>query len=73
MAFLSLNRSAHGAIPTLFDNLSPAGVLARLRDLLRAWSLKRRTRLELEMLSDRELADVGLTRAQIGKVVRELP
>ncbi|WP_225972829.1 DUF1127 domain-containing protein [Paracoccus jeotgali] len=44
-------------------------LLARIGDTLRDWALRRETRLQLERLSDRELTDIGLCRADIDGVV----
>ncbi|MDO5641016.1 MAG: DUF1127 domain-containing protein [Paracoccus sp. (in: a-proteobacteria)] len=45
------------------------GFFARLTETLRVWALRRETRAELERLSERELADIGLSRADISDVV----
>ncbi len=37
---------------------------------LSEWSRRRREAAELNALTDRELADIGLTRGEIGRVVR---
>ncbi|GAB4532059.1 MAG: hypothetical protein Tsb0019_33750 [Roseibium sp.] len=39
-----------------------ASILTRLREQLRIWRLRRRTRLHLLHLSDHQLEDLGLTR-----------
>lgn len=72
MAFFSLNRSAHVAMPTVFNGLSLHGLLTQFIAALRLWNDKRVTRSELDMLSDRELADIGLTRSEITRVVENL-
>ena len=45
------------------------GVFARVTESVRNWFLRMETRAELERLSDRELTDIGLTRADIDAVV----
>jgi uncharacterized protein YjiS (DUF1127 family) len=45
-------------------------ILARAAQALSAWSRRRRAAAELKALTDRELADLGLTRGDIGNVVR---
>jgi uncharacterized protein YjiS (DUF1127 family) len=42
--------------------------LARLGDMLFGWVERARIRAELDSLSDRELADIGLSRGDIGRV-----
>ena len=72
MAFFSLNRSAHQAMPSIFNGVSAGGILANLSTAFRVWNDKRVTRTELEMLSDRELADIGLSRGGIERLVENL-
>jgi uncharacterized protein YjiS (DUF1127 family) len=72
MAFFSLNRSANVAMPTVFNGFGAGNLLARLSAALRVWNDKRTTRAELDMLSDRELADIGLTRSDIARVIDDL-
>lgn len=48
-----------------------AAPLARLARWLRARALAARTRLELERMTDRELADIGLMRCDIARIARE--
>jgi len=43
--------------------------LARLGDALFGWVQRARLRAELAALSDRDLADIGLTRGEIGRAV----
>lgn len=43
--------------------------LRRAADALFGWSARARVRHELMALTDRELADIGLTRGDIGRVV----
>ena len=45
------------------------GVFARVTEAVRNWFLRMETRAQLERLSDRELTDIGLTRADIDAVV----
>lgn len=45
------------------------GAFSRALDGLRNWMAKTRTRAELERLSERELYDIGLMRADIDDVV----
>lgn len=49
----------------------PRGLLAGLRRALVERRLVRRTRDELAALSDRDLADLGIRRGDIGRVARE--
>lgn len=72
MAFFTLNRSAHQAMPAIFNGLSAGSIFANLSSAFRVWNDKRVTRSELEMLSDRELADIGLTRGGIERLVEDL-
>jgi len=72
MAFFSLNRSAHQAAPTMFNGLTTGNFFAQMASNLRLWNEKRMTRSELDMLSDRELGDIGLSRSEIGRVVDDL-
>ena len=46
------------------------GVFSRVIKALVAWNDRRATRNALAKLSDRELDDIGLTRGDIGRVVR---
>jgi len=43
--------------------------LARAFQAVSEWSQRRRMAAELGALSDRELADIGLTRGEIGNIV----
>lgn len=45
------------------------GFFARVTEAVRNWFLRMETRAQLESLSDRELNDIGLTRADIDAVV----
>ena len=47
------------------------GPLARIAEALRSWQHRRETRAELERLSERELDDIGLCRADIDAVVSQ--
>ena len=52
---------------------SRTGLMLSLAHAFRAmseWSQRRRMAAELNALSDRELADIGLTRGDIGNIVR---
>ena len=56
---------------TLKDNAAPfAGLIARIRNAISAYLAFAETRNELEALNDRELADVGIARGNIGAVAR---
>ncbi|MFV0293758.1 MAG: DUF1127 domain-containing protein [Paracoccus sp. (in: a-proteobacteria)] len=44
--------------------------LARFADTIAAWLHQRDTRAQLERLSERELTDIGLCRADIDDVVK---
>lgn len=46
-------------------------VVSRVASALIGWNERRVTRNALSRLSDRELEDIGLTRADIPKVVRK--
>ncbi|MFT4015188.1 MAG: DUF1127 domain-containing protein [Paracoccus sp. (in: a-proteobacteria)] len=48
------------------------GVFARVTAMIAAWNDARVTRRELNALTDRELNDIGLTRADIEHVARGL-
>lgn len=48
---------------------TPRNPLARLVEMLRDWQMRVQTRNELERLTDRELTDIGLNRADIEYVV----
>ena len=51
---------------------SRTGLMLSLAHAFRAvseWSRRRRTAAELDALSDRELADIGITRGDIGGIV----
>ena len=51
---------------------SSTGLMLSLAQAFQAvseWSKRRRTAAELHALSDRELADIGLTRGEIGHIV----
>lgn len=63
---------------TDFATVRPMGAttgglsLRRLFDAIAAWNDRRVTRNELNDLTDRELADIGLTRYDIEAVVEQL-
>jgi uncharacterized protein YjiS (DUF1127 family) len=48
-----------------------AAVRAALAERMAAYSVYRRTLRELEALSDRELADIGISRDMIGDIARD--
>lgn len=50
-----------------------AHALARLGDVLFGWIERARIRAELNSLTDRDLADIGLSRGEIGRVVAAAP
>ncbi|TXB71314.1 DUF1127 domain-containing protein [Paracoccus aurantiacus] len=45
------------------------GLFARITESLRVWLARMETRAQLERLSERELADIGMCRADIEDVV----
>ncbi|NHF72172.1 DUF1127 domain-containing protein [Paracoccus xiamenensis] len=45
------------------------GFFARVTETVRSWLVRMDTRAQLERLTDRELRDIGLTRADIDAVV----
>ncbi|RMC35072.1 DUF1127 domain-containing protein [Paracoccus alkanivorans] len=47
-------------------------VVANLASLIGSWNDTRKTRRELNRLSDRELDDIGLTRGDIERIARGL-
>ncbi|MDO5528610.1 MAG: DUF1127 domain-containing protein [Paracoccus sp. (in: a-proteobacteria)] len=49
-----------------------AGILSRLGAIFQRRALQRQTREELSRLSDRELADIGILRGDIGALSRGL-
>lgn len=54
--------------------LSPQEALHGVRRWLvafRAWRERRSAMAEMEMMSDRELADIGLTRSDLGRVFND--
>ena len=57
---------------TLNDYAAPAnGLFARLRQAIADYRVYVATRNELEALSDHELADIDVTRANIADIARE--
>lgn len=64
MAAVDTTRTASGL--TVGSRLNP--LLASLSGAIRAWNDARLTRKALERLSDRELADIGLSRAEIADI-----
>lgn len=65
MAFLTANAPAAG----LVERAAP--ILERLRAARRVRAVYWQTHEELSRLSDRDLADLGLHRTQIGAVARQ--
>ncbi|WHZ38357.1 DUF1127 domain-containing protein [Sagittula sp. MA-2] len=64
MSTMELNRSVAGqGVPAIFANLF-SGLIA--------WNEARVTRQELNGLSDRELNDIGVLRADIERIARGL-
>ena len=51
-------------------SLRPTGIFGQFVGLMTAWNESRVTRNALNKLTDQELDDVGLTRADIDRVVR---
>lgn len=47
------------------------GPVARIAEALRVWKHRRATRAELLRLSERELSDIGMSRADIDTVVAQ--
>ncbi|MEM7524262.1 MAG: DUF1127 domain-containing protein [Pseudomonadota bacterium] len=64
MATITMN-TTHIAAPAV------NGWIARQVDAYRAWLSYRKTVAALAQLSDRELADIGLTRSEINYVARK--
>jgi len=50
----------------------PASIFDRIAATVRYWADVRETRNQLNALSDRELADIGLNRGEIERVARGL-
>ena len=61
MTYLTLAR--HGA-PGFHPIQATFAILGRVRQRLSAWSTVRRSRAQLALLNDRELSDIGISRAQ---------
>ncbi|WP_424934102.1 DUF1127 domain-containing protein [Amaricoccus macauensis] len=55
-----------------FDSNNARRMKTRFRAAVRNWKTRRRTAAELNALSDRDLADIGIARFEIASVVREL-
>lgn len=68
MAFFTQSRPVADGVFGRVAGLSLADVWARLA----AWNDRRITRTELSKLSDRELEDIGLCRADIDSVVARM-
>ena len=56
---------------TLITLNETQGPFARIAEALRVWKHRRETRAELHRLSERELNDIGLNRADIEAVVNQ--
>ena len=64
---------AGNTFPWFEPYASSTGLMLSLAHAYRAvseWAQRRREAAELNALTDRELADIGLTRGEIGRVVR---
>lgn len=68
MTFYAQSRIHTEQVLAGFQGLSLGGLIATLK----TWNDERITRRELNALSDRELADVGLRRSDIESVVKGL-
>jgi uncharacterized protein YjiS (DUF1127 family) len=66
MAFMTETRSAAGSLAERFGR-----VRAAIADRYASYALYRRTFAELQALDDRDLADLGLARADIMAIARE--
>jgi len=66
MALYDTTSAAHGRRSVS----SAPGLFGRLRTAFLAWNEARTTRSALNALSDHELDDVGLTRADIDRIAR---
>lgn len=55
-----------------FDTSRIAGFAATLRARFNAWNLRRETRIELNHLTNRQLADIGLNRSNIDAALRHI-
>lgn len=69
MTDLTFSRSAQIALPSGITRIRLTGLLARIAHAIRVRRDRAATRRDLHMLSDRELADVGLRRTEIETVV----
>lgn len=68
MAFFTHSRPVADGVFGGFFGLSIGNTLASIG----SWNDKRQTRRELNKLSDRELEDIGLCRADIDRVVEKI-
>ncbi|WP_201742121.1 DUF1127 domain-containing protein [Mangrovicoccus ximenensis] len=57
------------AAPSIFQHVSR--LFAGMAEGLRSYQTYRLVRAELEMLNDRELADLGIARSNIGSIAAE--
>jgi uncharacterized protein YjiS (DUF1127 family) len=58
-------------VPEIRRGKEPNAMLSSLVRLLSAWKRSEAIRRELAHLSDRELADIGITRSDIDRIVAE--
>lgn len=66
MAYMNSTRTAHVSISDRF-----AALLSGVKDMIARRRLFNKTLFELSSLSDRDLSDLGLSRASISDVARE--
>lgn len=66
MTFYAESRNTAAEVLAGFQGLSLGALVATLK----TWNEQRTTRKQLSLLSDRELADIGLERADINAVVK---
>lgn len=64
-------RAAHAAARPARPEGAAAGIIARIAGLWTRHALYRRTLAELDALSDRELADIGISRYDIPAIARD--
>ena len=62
---------AYAAKPAFFASAALSGVLAEIRTAILCRRDYRRTLNELDSLSDRDLADIGIHRGQIPALARQ--
>jgi uncharacterized protein YjiS (DUF1127 family) len=66
MTFYAESRNTAAEVLAGFQGLSLGALVATLK----TWNEQRTTRKQLSLLSDRELADIGLERADINAVAK---